>query len=251
MEPLSSQKIKTGILVLVGFLLLLLAVYFIGQQKNLFDKTFTIQVKYKNVSGLQVGNFVRFTGINIGTVDNIKILNDSTAQVNLSVQKSVQKYIKTDAVATITSDGLMGDKLIQIVHGSDTASLVKDNDFIIGQNPVEMNTIMTKMTVVAENAAVLTDNLADIVYKINTGEGSLGRLINSDKLAKNLEGTLASSQQTVQSIKKSADGFSDNMEAVKHNFLLRGYFKKKERKRVQDSIAKAKAIVTPDPKKKQ
>ena len=251
MEPLSSQKVKTGILVLVGFLLLILAVYFIGQQKNLFDKTFTIQVKYKNVSGLQVGNFVRFTGINIGTVDNIKILNDSTAQVNLSVQKSVQKYIKTDAVATITSDGLMGDKLIQIVHGSDTALLVKDNDFIIGQNPVEMNTIMTKMTVVAENAAVLTDNLADIVYKINTGEGSLGRLINSDKLAKSLEGTLASSQQTVQSIKKSADGFSDNMEAVKHNFLLRGYFKKKERKRVQDSIAQAKTIVTPAPKKKQ
>ena len=251
MEPLSSQKIKTGILVLVGFLLLLLAVYFIGQQKNLFDKTFTIQVKYKNVSGLQVGNFVRFTGINIGTVDNIKILNDSTAQVNLSVQKSVQKYIKTDAVATITSDGLMGDKLIQIVHGSDTASLVKDNDFIIGQNPVEMNTIMTKMTVVAENAAVLTDNLADIAYKVNNGEGSLGRLINSDKLAKNLEGTLASSQQTVQSIKKSADGFSDNMEAVKHNFLLRGYFKKKERKRIQDSIAQAKVTVTPAPKKKQ
>lgn len=249
MKLLASQKIKTGLFVLAGLLLLVLAIFFIGNQKNLFNSTFNVQVKYKNVSGLQVGNFVRLAGINIGTVQDIGILNDSTVNVVLALQKSNHKFIKADAVASIGSDGLMGDKLVQIVHGTDSAPVIKENGYLVGRDPVEMSSIMTKMTVIADNAALLTDNLAGIVYKINSGQGSLGRLINSNQLAKSLEGTMASTQQTVETIKQGAQGFSDNMEAAKHNFLLKGFFKKKEKQRIQDSIAKAQGKT--DPKKKQ
>lgn len=252
MKLLASQKIKTGALVLGGLVLLLLAIFFIGSQKNMFDSTFNVQVKYKNVSGLQVGNFVRFTGINIGVVKDIGILNDSTVNVTLALQRSKHKFIKADAVASIGSDGLMGDKLVEIVHGSDSAAIIRENGYLVGRDPVEMSTIITKMTVIADNAAVLTENLAGIVTKVNTGQGSLGRLLNSDKLAKSLEGTMASTQQTVQTIKKGAEGFSDNMEAAKSNFLLKGFFKRKEKKRIADSIAAAKAKMSPvSPKKKQ
>ena len=247
-----SQKAKTGLLVLVGIILLLLAIFFIGSQKNLFSRTFYVNVKYKNVSGLQVGNFVRFTGINVGTVQDIAIVNDSTVNVTLAIQNSIHKFIKTDAVASIGSDGLMGDKIIQVVHGSDSSAVIKDNGYLRGTDPIEMSTIMSKMTAIADNAAILTDNLAGIVVKVNSGQGSLGRLLNSDKLARNLEGTMASTQATVQTIKKGAEGFSDNMEAAKSNFLLKGFFKRKEKKRIADSIAQAKAKMTaPLPKKKQ
>lgn len=252
MKLLLSQKIKTGLLVLAGFILLLLVIFFIGNQKNLFNKTFHVQVKYKNVSGLQVGNFVRLTGINVGTVSDIKILNDSTVNVKLALQNAIHKFIKTDAIASIGSDGLMGDKIIQIIHGSDSSAIIKDDGYLHGQDPVEMSTIMAKMTTIANNAAILTDNLASIVVKVNGGQGSLGRLLNNDNLARNLEGTIASTQATVQSIKKGAEGFSDNMQAAKSNFLLKGFFKKKEKKRIQDSIAKASAMPPPPaPKKKQ
>jgi phospholipid/cholesterol/gamma-HCH transport system substrate-binding protein len=251
MKLSATQKMKTGGLVLVGFILLVLAVFFIGSQKNLFDSTFRVHVKYTNVSGLQSGNFVRFTGINVGTVESIRILNDSTVMVTLAIQKSVQQFIKKDAWASIGSDGLMGDKIVLIEHGSDTAPVVQDNGFLDGDDPVEMSSILARMGDVADNATILTGNLAEIVYKINNGEGSLGRLINSDQLARNLEGTMASTQQTVQSIRKGAEGFSDNMEAVKSNFLFRGYFKRKEKRRIQDSIAAAKAKTAPEqPKKK-
>jgi phospholipid/cholesterol/gamma-HCH transport system substrate-binding protein len=249
MKLLFSQKLKTGLFVLCGFVLLFLAIFLIGNQKNLFKKTFYVQVKYKNVSGLQVGNFVRLTGINVGTVSDIQILNDSTVKVKLALQNSVHKFIKTDAIANIASDGLMGDKIIQIIHGSDSSAVIQDNGYLHSQDPVEMSTLLAKMTIIADNAAVLTDHLAKIVSKVNNGQGSLGRLLNNDNLARNLEGTVVTAKQTVQTIKKGAEGFSENMEAAKHNFLLKGFFKKKEKQRIQDSIAKANT--TPQPKKKQ
>jgi phospholipid/cholesterol/gamma-HCH transport system substrate-binding protein len=251
MKLLASQKIKTGALALTGLILLVVAIFIIGNQKNLFANTFDLQVKYRNVSGLQSGNFVRLTGINVGTVASVRILNDSTVNVVLAIQKSVQKFIRRDAYATIGSDGLMGDKIVLIEHGSDTAAIVKNNDYIEGNEPVEMSSILARMGDIADNASILTENLAEVMYKVNNGQGSFGRLLNSDQLARRLEGTVASTQQTVQTIQKGAQGFTDNMEAAKHNFLLRGFFKKKEKKRVQDSIAAAKAKVQPlDPKKK-
>ncbi len=247
----ATKKMKTGALVLGGLIILVLAIFFIGSQKNLFDNTFNVQAQYRNVSGLQVGNFVRFTGINVGTVKSIRIINDSTVSVTMALEKSVQKFIKKDAYATIGSDGLMGDKLVLIEHGSDTAAVIQENDFIDGEDPVEMSSIIAKMGDIADNASVLTGNLAEVVYKVNNGEGSLGRLLNSDKLARSLEGTMASTQATVQTIKKGAEGFSDNMEAAKSNFLLKGFFRRKEKKRIADSIAAAKAKQQPAPKKKQ
>ena len=77
--------------------------------------------------------------------------------------------------------------------------------------------------------------LASVMGKINRGEGSFGRLINDDHLVKNLEGTLSTARETVGTVKKTATSVTDNMEAAKHSFLLRGYFRKKEKKRIQDS----------------
>jgi phospholipid/cholesterol/gamma-HCH transport system substrate-binding protein len=251
MKLLASQKMKTGALALTGLILLVVTIFIIGNQKNLFANTFDLQVKYRNVSGLQSGNFVRLTGINVGTVESVRILNDSTVNVVLAIQKSVQKFIRRDAYATIGSDGLMGDKIVLIEHGSDTAAVVKNGDYIGGNEPVEMSSILARMGDIADNASILTENLAEVMYKVNNGQGSFGRLLNSDQLARKLEGTVASTQQTVETIQKGAQGFTDNMEAAKHNFLLRGFFKKKEKKRVQDSIAAAKAKAQPlDSKKK-
>ncbi len=239
MKPTVEQKTKTGIFVLLGLLLLVAAIFIIGKQKNLFDSTFNIYAKFGNVSGLLSGNYVRLAGINIGTVTDIEIINDSTVKVSLQLEEKIRKFIKNDAVVSIGSDGIMGDKLLQISPGSATSGTIKEEAYIKGVDPVEMSDVMVKMTAIAYNAEVLTKNLADIVYKVNNGQGSIGRLLNSDKLAKNLESTIASSEQTVKSIKKSADGFSENMQAAKSNILLRGYFRKKEKKRIEDSTKKA------------
>ncbi len=236
-----SQKIKTGIFVLIAMGVLAIIIFFIGRQKSMFTSTFPIYANFKNVSGLQIGNFVRFNGINVGTVKNISIINDTTVRVDVKLETRVKPFIKADSKASIASDGLMGDKLIQIAPGSDSAGALKDGQ-IASINPIEMDKIMGKISLIADDAQSLMGNLSQIVAKVNNGQGSLGRLLNSDKLEKNLESTIQSTSQTVQTINKAASNVNENMEAAKHNILFRGYFKKKEKKRIEDSTNAAKAM---------
>jgi len=107
---------------------------------------------------------------------------------------------------------------------------------------MDMDKIMVRVNGIATDAEMLMSNLAGITSKINDGKGSLGRLLNDDKLARGLESTIASTKQTVQSIDKAAAGLGDNMEAAKKSVLFRGYFKNKEKQRIKDSVAKAKKI---------
>lgn len=239
MKTTGSQKIKTGIFVLVAVFVLLLTIYLIGRQKSLFSDTFNVYSTFKNVSGLQTGNMVRFAGINIGTVTSITIKNDTTVRVDMLLQKRVKPFIKNNSKVSIASDGLMGDKLVQIAAGTDSAGLLKDG-YLAAEEPMDMDKVMNKIGLIADHAEVITDNLAGIVSKVNSGKGSLGRLLNSDQFEKNINATVSSTNETVQNIGKAAQGASDNMEAVKHSFLLRGYFKRKEKKRIADSLKAAK-----------
>ncbi len=231
MKATGGQKIRTGIFALIGLGLLVGAVFLIGKTKNLFGDTFHVYGTFKNVGGLQAGNNVRFVGVNVGTVQSISIISDTLARVDLIVQESVHKFIKSNAVASIGSDGLMGDKLIVISAADDGSQPVKDGSRIATNNPTDMGEIVAKMQRIADNAEVITAGLADISMTISQGKGSLGRLLYNDDLAKNLEGT-------VTNIKQGTKGFSENMEALKGNFLLRGYYKRKERKKQEKEEAR-------------
>lgn len=221
METHSPQfKIRLGIFVIVGIILFMLGIFIIGKQKNLFDPVFTLSANFQNVSGLQVGNSVRFSGINVGTVDNIQIVNDSTVKVKMLIKKEVQPFIKIDSQAGIGSEGLIGDKLIVLAQGSPTSKVVKSGQQIAANEPIETDAIMSSIKITADNAAVATDEIATLLIKINKGEGTLGRLIEDKSMANNLDKTLLN-------LKNSTKGLNENMEAAKHNFLLRGYFKKK------------------------
>jgi phospholipid/cholesterol/gamma-HCH transport system substrate-binding protein len=247
----AAQKIKTGLFVVVSLLLLLLLVFLIGKQKNLFGNTFLVYANFKNISGTKEGNYVRFAGINIGTVESINIINDTTIRLQLSIEKRIQPYIKSDAMASIGSDGLMGDKLVVISPGNNASPVISNGGSLLSSNPVDVDKIMNNLTKIADNAANLTGGLSDIVNKINSGKGSIGRLLTNDKLAVKMENTIEQASQTASSIKKTANSVDENMQAAKHNFLLRGFFKKKERKRIKDSIENAQKSPEPELKQKQ
>jgi len=239
MQTSSSRKIKTGAFVLVSLLILLVLIFFIGRQQNLFGSNFTVYANFKNIAGLKVGNYVRFGGIDVGTVDNIGVVNDTTVRVDLRLKQNIRPFIKTNVVASIGSDGLMGDKLILLGPGSDSAPLVKEGGPIKAMDPADMDKLVAKLNTIADNAASLTGGLSDMVTKINSGQGSLGRLMSSDKLAKQLETTVSTTKNTVANINQTASSVKENMDAAKHSIFFRGYFKKKEKKRIADSTANA------------
>ncbi len=142
-------KVRLGLFIAGGLMIFIVAVFIIGRQKNLFVPVYKLTTTFYNVSGLQVGNNIRFSGINVGTVDNIKIINDSTVQVDMLIQKNVQKFIKEDCEAAIGSAGLIGDRILIITQGSSDASLAKDGQQILSKEPVEPDAIMASLQVTA------------------------------------------------------------------------------------------------------
>jgi phospholipid/cholesterol/gamma-HCH transport system substrate-binding protein len=240
MKATPSQKTKIGIFTVVGITVLVIGIFIIGNKKNMFGDTFSVYGAFKNVGGLMVGNNIRFAGINVGTVESIVIINDSTVRVDMRMQSKVQPFLKNDALASIGSDGLMGDKLVIITPGASGDKLIAEGGQIQTVNPVDFDKIINKFSNVADNAEVITASLAGISTQINSGKGSLGKLIYTDDLQKGLVGTVNSVQKTVESardaigsVKKGTEGFAENMEAAKHNFLLKGYFKKKEKEKAK------------------
>ena len=235
---LKNYKIKLGLFVTAGIILFFLAIFVIGKQKNLFDPVFEVKANFQNVSGLQVGNAVRFSGINVGTVDNITIINDSTVQVKMLVKNDVQRFIKEDSEAAIGSEGIIGDKLIVLSRGGSSQKIIKEGQLIASNEPVETDAIMESLQITADNAAIATGEITEILAKVNSGKGSLGKLINDDSMADDLDATMTN-------LKTSTKKLDENMEAAKSNFLLKGYFKKKkkaeERQKKEAEKAAAKA----------
>ena len=215
-------KVRLGLFVAGGITLFVLAIFIIGKQKNLFNPVFAVNSTFYNVSGLQVGNNVRFSGINVGTVDNITIINDSTVRVEMLIRKEIQQFIKTDCEVAIGSEGLIGDKLLVISQGSADAPLAKEGARLQSAEPIETDAILASLQVTAGNAEIISEQLAEIMIKVNSGNGTLGRLIQDSTIAENFN-------QTMENLKKSSKGLDENMEAAKDNFLLKGYFNKKER----------------------
>ena len=215
-------KVRLGLFIAGGLMIFIVAVFIIGRQKNLFVPVYRLTTAFYNVSGLQIGNNIRFSGINVGTVDNIRIINDSTVQVDMLIQKDVQKFIKSDCEAAIGSAGLIGDRILVISQGSSDAALAKDGQQIASKEPVEPDAIMASLQVTADNAAIVSFQLAAIMTKVNSGSGTLGRFIQDTTIAENIN-------QTIVNLKKSSQGLDENMNAAKENFLFRGYYKRKVR----------------------
>src|SRR5450755_3694068 len=222
MKASAGLKWKLGIFIVAGMVLLVLGLYFIGKQKNLFVSVFQLKAVFNNVSGLKVGNNIRFGGIVIGTVEGIQLLTDTSVMVNMNIKSDIRKFIKQDASASIGSDGLVGDRVVLISPGTMNKEPVKDNEILVSHTPVETEQILAGLKTSADNAALITQQLAEVAYKVNHGHGIIARLLGDSSMGNNLNATMVN-------LKKGSAGLNDNMEAAKHNFLFRGFFKKKKK----------------------
>jgi len=229
-------KVRLGLFIAGGLAIFVIAIFFIGKQKNLFNPVFKLTTTFYNVSGLQVGNNVRFSGINVGIVDNINIINDSMVRVDLLIKKNVQQFIKEDCEAGIGSAVIIGDRVLIITQGSTDAPVVKDGQQIDSKEPSETDAIMASLQVTAGNAAIISESLAEIMMKVNSGQGTIGRLIQDSTIAENFS-------QTMVNIKKSSKGLDENMNAIKGSFLFKRHFRKQAEavQKKKDSVEAIKA----------
>ncbi|TDE42698.1 MCE family protein [Flavobacterium rhamnosiphilum] len=204
MEKTTSQKMRLGLFVIIGLTLFVLAVYFIGDKQKMFGKTNHLKAVFNNVSGLQLGNNVRYSGINVGTVRGIEMINDSTIKVDMLIEKNIFTHIRKNAIATIGSDGLVGNMIINIIPGKGMEASVAPGDEIQSLNRIRTDDLLNTLGVTNKNAALLTADLLKITQEINQGKGTVGLLIKDSTVANNLK-------ETIRYLKITGKGTSESV----------------------------------------
>src|SRR6266481_6268783 len=217
-----SRAFRLGVFIVVALLIFAAGVFWIGEKHFLFSSTYRLSAEFPNVAGLNGGAEVRVGGIHEGTVRQIQLPmrpNDKV-HVVMELANGTRSVIKNDSVATIRSEGLVGDKFVEISFGSEQASKVKNGDTIRGEPPLQLADLLNKASQVLDTSKGAIDNvnetagnLKSITTKIDQGQGSIGALINDKKI--------------YQNVNAGASAFQENMEALKHNFFLRGFFKER------------------------
>jgi phospholipid/cholesterol/gamma-HCH transport system substrate-binding protein len=189
MKKDTSNKIKLGIFFSIGMMVFIVGIYFIGEGKQLFRTTFRISGVFKDVAGLQPGNNVRLSGINVGTVDNIMIVSDTSVRVEILIDESTRKFIKKDAIAGIGSEGLMGNKTIIMYPGTGGKREIENNDIIQTVPPLGVDDFMISLSKTIDNATNITNDLSKITENIHSGKGTIGRLLMDQSMSQNVDST--------------------------------------------------------------
>jgi phospholipid/cholesterol/gamma-HCH transport system substrate-binding protein len=216
MKKDTGFKIKLGIFISLGVALFIVGIYLIGEKQQLFRSTFHLSGVFRDVAGLQAGNNVRLSGINVGTVENISIVSDTSVRVEILIDENTRKFIKKDAVASIGSEGLMGNKIIIINPGTGGKMQIENNDIVQTIQPINMDDILISLKSSIDNTTIITSNLSKITSNVQSGKGTLGRLLTDKSLGKTFDSTFVN-------LKESTAGLRAIVEKAKSSWLLWGF----------------------------
>jgi len=229
-----SRAARLGAFFIAALTILASGIFIIGGRQYLFSPTYRLSTKFGSVVGLDSGADVRVGGVHSGSVRNVELPSKPTDKITvwMDLNSSSQNIIKQDSVATIETEGLLGNEYIAISFGSTDGKNVADGDTIGSEPPLEMSALFKKANLILDssqaaltNVTVATANLSSITNKIDRGEGTIGALVNDKTIYSQLDQTTAGLRDTVIKAQGGVTDFQENMEALKKNFLLRGYFK--------------------------
>ena len=182
-----EKSIRLGIFIVLGIAIFAYAIYIVGKQRNLFGNTFAVSGIFKDVSGLKIGSNVRYSGINVGTVSNIRLVNDTLVKVKVTLEDKVHKFIREDSQMEISTEGVMGNKVVNITPGTASKPVVDEGDVLGTVEAVKIDDIMEELRKSSMNTTVVTRNLAEITTKINQGEGVFGKIFTDTSFTNNLD----------------------------------------------------------------
>ena len=177
---------KLGLFVLAGLSFIVLLLYMIGVNRNSFGSSFTLKAHLTNVNGLVPGNNVRYKGIDVGTVKHLDIENDSMITVTMVIDRKVKPFIRKNALVSVGTDGLMGNKLININSQAGASPAVEKNDVLASIRPVETDEMLRTLNTTNENIARITENLYEISVKLNSSN-SLWTILSDSVIATDLK----------------------------------------------------------------
>jgi phospholipid/cholesterol/gamma-HCH transport system substrate-binding protein len=177
----TGNVVRLGLFMLLGIGFLLALLYLMGQQQNLFGHSLVVQADFRNVSGLLTGNGVRLGGITVGNVKEINLLNDSTVRVSMSLDKDAQGFVRQNAVASIGTDGLVGNTIINLTAGPNQAPPVQAGDVLPTHEQTSLDAMLATLDVSNKNLVGITTGLRAVTDKLNDSK-ALWALLSNEQL---------------------------------------------------------------------
>jgi phospholipid/cholesterol/gamma-HCH transport system substrate-binding protein len=231
-----SRVVRLGAFIFGALLILTFIVFRIGDKDFLFSTTYRLQAPFDNVAGLGNGAEVRLGGVRVGTVDFIQLPPHAGEKVLvvMKLESSTRKLIRKNSVVAIETEGLLGSKYATIMTGSQEAPTVEDGDTLQSQPPLEFADLIRKTDGILDSTQSALNNVNDatadmrsITTKIDHGQGTAGALINNREMYNDMRATVADTRETVSQAKAGMTSFQENMQALKSNWFVRGFFKKR------------------------
>ncbi|WPR76101.1 MlaD family protein [Algoriphagus sp. NG3] len=179
----NKRSVIVGIFVFVGIAILVAGILTLGGQQKKFVKAIQLKAVFDDIGGLQAGNNIWFSGVKIGTVRKINFYGDSQVEIEMNVEQKVVDFIRKDSKATISSDGLIGNKIIVIYGGTTMAPPVQDGDRLESVMPLDTDQMMETLQVNNENLVQITGNLKELTGKLAEGEGMVGAAMTDSLIA--------------------------------------------------------------------
>ncbi|MFC4633118.1 MlaD family protein [Dokdonia ponticola] len=214
MEKSSKNKIRLGVFVILGTILLVIVLYFIGNRQNIFSNTIKINTYFANVNGLQLGNNVRYSGIDIGTVHSIQMQSDTLILVEMLLKESMTSHLKKDAVASIGSDGLVGNMIVNILPTEGKLPAVVSGDTIASYSRISTDNMLTTLNSTNENLALLSADFLKITTEILSGEGTITSLLKDEALANDIESTIKNLKSSSKNISIMTQELSETINRI-------------------------------------
>jgi phospholipid/cholesterol/gamma-HCH transport system substrate-binding protein len=320
----NKRAVSVGIFVLVGLIFLALGILSIGNLNETFKKKMEVVVLFDDVSGLQTGNNIWFSGVKIGTVSSLQFFSQNKVKVMMKVENKAQQYIHKDAFVKISTDGLIGNKILIIYGGTARTPQVEEGDTLSVEKTFTSEDMINTFQDNNKNILAITNDFKIISKKLSQGEGTVGKLLSDDDMYTRLNATTLSLQnasakadkllgalsafsenlnkkgslvdelttdtvvfqslkasiinlqrttdsaasvfsslsaasnnpnspigvllhdeasgkslkQTIKNLESSSHKLDEDLEAAQHNFLLRGYFKQKDKSKTDKDLSK-------------
>jgi phospholipid/cholesterol/gamma-HCH transport system substrate-binding protein len=230
------STIRLGAFILAGLIVFGFLVFLIGNKQFVFSHTYRVRSAFDNVVGLDKGAAVRAGGVRVGVVQNIDLPHnpEDKITVDMALETTTREVVKKDSIASIETEGLLGAKYVAISFGSQESEPIQSGDTIQSHPPIDYSDLVKKAShmldsanqavdssqVAIQNVSQATEGLKSITGKIDSGRGTIGALVNDQSVYRNLNATMSQANA-------GATAFQEDMEALKHNWLLRGFFNKR------------------------
>jgi phospholipid/cholesterol/gamma-HCH transport system substrate-binding protein len=331
----NKRAVIVGIFIFFGIAILMAGILVLGGERKSFQKTITLSAVFNDVSGLQKGNNILFSGVKVGTVKKVRLTSNGHVEVEMRIEEKAEDFIPRDSKAKIASDGLIGNRIIVIYGGTPGTATVKTGDSLESEVPLHSAEMMNTLQESNKNLSQITNDFKLVSKRLADGEGTVGKLLTDETLATQLEitsqrlqtasaniillasnlaeytakfqqkgtlmndlvtdtlfftnlkaaslqieqasknakeltnnlsevsyklkdssnvaGVLFNDQESaarlriaIQNVQSGTKKFDEDMEALQHNFLFRGFFRKraKQQKQQQEQQAKQSTVVT-------